>query len=523
MRSIGALLSFLAVRIGVFAQDVRRSLRLKSHHVHHWESFLELHSSRAQSSTARAEALRSYYRAVHNNTHAIEYSGELEIGGQSFSMLFDTGSDRIIVPSSDCISDACQKHRVYDSSKSKTAANISDPSPAEVSYGMGHVVGYEAEDRVCLGGACAPVGFVQALEESDSPFLDANFDGVVGLSLVLRRGATRKTSFVDALLDGGVIPHQQFSVFMASDLRSDTSEISFGSPDPSRSTGPTFWASLSEPGYWQFSLSDLSVGQQHLNLCGNAGNSSTNTSTLVPLKGENVSTYFGKMCCRSVEEFDHEERCQFSSSYAGWRSHTTGSGVVLAEFSDSRVAVRMDDGCVQKVPRTWVSLSNGCRGDGTIQAVLDTGSSLMMGPRPLVDKVLAAIGVKENCTSQDRARLPKVSLALGDKSEVLTLNPEDYMDTVALADGVYCWPHFLSAPETGKGAALILGMPFLRAYYTTFDAGAGRVGFARAVQPSTLGKPNLRASLRAVSLHSRRPESFDDNLVAALKQEHWTG
>jgi hypothetical protein len=517
MRLIGTLFGFLVSR--VFAVDLRRTLRLKTHHVHHWDSFLEL-QARAQTSTAKAEALRSLYRAVHNNTHAIEYSGELQIGGQVFSVLFDTGSDRIIIPSSDCISDACQKHRVYDASKSKTAANISDPSPAEVSYGAGHVVGYEAEDRVCLGGACAQVGFVQALEESDQPFLDANFDGVVGLSLVLRRGATRKTSFLDALLDGGAISHLQFSVFMARNLQSDTSEISFGTPDASRSVGPTFWANLSEPGYWQFSLMDLAVGEHHLNLCGHAGNSSSGTS-LMHLKDENVSTYFGKMCCRSLEEFNHEQRCQYDSTYAGWRSHTTGSGVVLAEFSDNRVAVRMEDGCVQKVPRTWVSLPNGCRGDGTIQAVLDTGSSLMMGPRPLVEKVLAAIGVKENCTNQDSSKLPKVSLSLGDK-QVLTLDPQDYMDTVALVDGVYCWPHFLSAPETGKGAALILGMPFLRAYYTTFDAGAGRVGFARSVQ-SLPAKANLRASLRAVSLHSRRPQAFDDNLVAALKQEHWTG
>jgi len=316
------------------------------------------------------------------------------------------------------------------------------------------------------------------------------------------------------------VARAQFSVFLAKDLRSEASEISFGTPDSSRVTGPTFWANISEPGYWQLSLASIAVGGQTIDLCGQGNN--TNTIMAFP-NGTNISSYFGKMCCRTVGEFEHEERCQYNGSYQGWRSKTVGRAVLLAEYSDGRLAVKMDDGCVQKVPRKWVSLSNGCRGDGTIQAVLDTGSSLMMGPKPLVDRVLAAIGVKENCTSQDRANFPQVSLTLQDGKHELSLGPEDYADIVAMTDGVYCWPHFLAAPETGKGAALILGMPFLRAFYTTFDAAAGRVGFARAVQSVTSGKTQSKPSLRTVALHGRRPESFDANLVAALRTEQWTG
>jgi hypothetical protein len=443
-------------------------------------------------------------------------------------MIFDTGSDRLIVPSVDCVSDACQKHTLYDSSKSTTAANLSDPEACEATFGTGHVEGYEAEDRVCLGEACAEASFVQALEESDQPFLDAGFDGVAGLSLQLRGDAARKTSLVSALVDGGAIPRAQFSVYMARDMRSDNSEITFGEPDPSRADGPTFWTQISEPGYWQFSLADLAIGGQHLDLCGRGHGANSSMAALTP--GANVSSFYGKMCCRSLDEFDHEERCQYTSSFAGWRSRYTDSAVVLAEYPDGRAAVRLHDGCVQKVPHKWISFSNGCRGDGTIQAVLDTGSSLMMGPKELVDKVLAAIGVKENCTLQDRQRLPPVLLTLPEGNNTLTLEPEEYMDIVALADGVYCWPHFLSTPaETAKGSALILGMPFLRAYYATFDATGQRIGFARAARgqlqraPLDAGAPSPnRSSLRAVALHGRRPEVFDSNLVAALRSgEHW--
>lgn len=484
-----------------------------------WRSLLAL---RSDSGTSSADAWRAHYRAVHNGTHAIEYAGELQVGNQTFSVIFDTGSDRLIIPGKDCISPACRTHRLYNASKSSTSSNISELVPREVSFGAGHVVGFESEDHLCLGGACALVSFVEALEESEQPFLDAAFDGVLGLSLVLRSNTTRKSSVLNALVDAGAIPHAQFSVFMAKDLHSGSSEISFGAADLAHAAEPMVWARLSEPGYWQLSLSGLAVGGQKLSLCDDVGDASTpGGHELILANGTNVSTFFGKMCCRTLEEFEHEERCQYLETYAGWRSKTADSGTVLAQYSDGRVAVRMHDGCIQKVPRKWLSLPNGCRGDGTIQAVLDTGSSLIMGPRPIVEKVLSAIGVRENCTNQTLSGLPTLAMTLHDGGHNLTLGPNDYMDVLSLADGVYCWPHFIAAPETGKGGALILGMPFLRAYYTTFDAEGQRVGFARAQHKQQ--RLERQARLRSVALHSRRPTSFDTNLAAALRTEHWVG
>merc|ERR1719217_1417020 len=66
-----------------------------------------------------------YQRARHNNTHAIEYYGYLSVGNQSFRVLFDTGSDSLIIPGVDCVSSACKVHRAYDAKKSHTAVNLS--------------------------------------------------------------------------------------------------------------------------------------------------------------------------------------------------------------------------------------------------------------------------------------------------------------------------------------------------------------------------------------------------------------
>mmetsp|Transcript_69724 Transcript_69724/g.109066 ORF Transcript_69724/g.109066 Transcript_69724/m.109066 type:complete len:498 (-) Transcript_69724:103-1596(-) len=472
---------------------------LKSHeHRPHWYSFLSM-------GEMDRETRLDLFRARHNNTHAIEYYGEIQVGGQNLSVLFDTGSDQLLVPGADCVSPACDTHRHYDESKSRTVRNQTDEDPKEVAFGTGTAMGYDQEDQVCLGDSCARVDFIEVVKESDDPFAHAGFDGVLGLSLKLRRDATAKTSVLKALTESKAIPAEMFSVFLSKDLHQESSEISFGTYSEERMDGPLHWVPLSEVAYWQFSLASISVGGKKLAIC-------SENSTQV---GKSVSSFFGHMCCRSLEEFEHEQRCQFFSNYTetGNRSRYTDQGTILASYEDGRVAVQLKGGCVQKVPREWLSLSDGCRGDGTIQALLDTGSSLMMGPQNIVLSLLSAVGAQENCTTQIDKGFPSVSFTLPDGME-LTLAPEDYMDQLVLGDGVYCWPHLIPMPETAKGAALVLGMPFLRAFYSVFDVAGARVGFAKAKQPqqsgsakeSQLSKLSTSHNLRSVALHSRRPE-----------------
>jgi len=453
------------------------------------------------------ETRLEYFRARHNNTHAIEYYGEVEVGGQKLSVLFDTGSDQLLVPGADCVSPACDTHRHYDETKSPTVRNQTEMDPKEVAFGTGTAMGYDQEDQVCLGGSCARMQFIEVLKESDDPFAHAGFDGVLGLSLQLRRNASKKEGVLQALMDSKAIPAELFAVFLSKDLHHESSEISFGTYSDEYMAGPLHWVPLSEPAYWQFSLASMSVGGKKLSLC-------SENSTQV---NKSISSFFGRMCCRSLEEFEHEERCQYFGNYSatGKRSRYTDQGTILATYEDGRVAVQLKDGCVQKVPREWLSLSDGCRGDGTIQALLDTGSSLMMGPEPIVQSLLSTIGAQENCTTQIDKGFPSVTLTLPDGLE-LTLKAEDYMDQLVLNDGVYCWPHLMPMPETAKGAALVLGMPFLRAFYSVFDAGSSRLGFAKVKDPSVASSPPAKTgqqgsltpkrNLRSVSLHSRRPE-----------------
>lgn len=137
----------------------------------------------------------------------------------------------------------------------------------------------------------------------------------------------------------------------------------------------------------------------------------------------------------------------------------------------------------------------------------------MMAPKPIVDAISKAIGVKENCTEQQTDKLPSLTLMLPD-GKSLTLTPDDYMDTVVDGNDTFCWLHLMEMPPGPKGAIFVLGMPFLRTYYTTFDAEKHRVGFATPRQPTAVASKTsfpdvknqgvLRGSGR-IALHGRRP------------------
>merc|ERR1719163_2327784 len=66
----------------------------------------------------------------------------------------------------------------------KRADDETDRDTKVINFASGDAVGQFTRDRVCLGGSklfCADGDFIEMTEESDEPFKDAEWDGVLGL------------------------------------------------------------------------------------------------------------------------------------------------------------------------------------------------------------------------------------------------------------------------------------------------------------------------------------------------------
>jgi hypothetical protein len=85
-----------------------------------------------------------------------QYYGYIDIGtpGQTFKVVFDTGSSNLWVPSKACrTSLACYLHSSFDSKKSSTYTK--DGGKFEMNYGSGGCSGKWAYDDVTMGGLVA--------------------------------------------------------------------------------------------------------------------------------------------------------------------------------------------------------------------------------------------------------------------------------------------------------------------------------------------------------------------------------
>jgi len=110
--------------------------------------------------------------------------------------------------------------------------------------------------------------------------------------------------------------------------------------------------------------------------------------------------------------------------------------------------------------------------------VVDTGTSVLAGPTSAVNKLIEPIGnVSADCSNINS--LPTLTVSMGGKD--FDLGPEFYVLRQTDSNGaVQC---VLGIEGVDAGVPIwILGDPFLRKYYTSWDKDQDRVGFALAKQ-----------------------------------------
>jgi len=210
--------------------------------------------------------------------HKTAYYGQVEVGNprQAFTVVFDTGSGNLMLPSTYCSTQACTMHKRFDPKKSSTLEDIqADGSPSKkggsrdeitVTFGTGEISGVFMRDDVCIGGLCANVHFVGATQESNDPFTSFQFDGVLGLALPeMAQGP--EFSVMDNLVAGKALRDPVFSVFL-SDSDMEASEITFGGQKPEHMASEMFYMPVSRnTGYWQVEIGDITINNKKQSLC----------------------------------------------------------------------------------------------------------------------------------------------------------------------------------------------------------------------------------------------------------------
>ncbi|XP_032894049.1 cathepsin E-B-like [Amblyraja radiata] len=317
-----------------------------------------------------------------------QYYGEISIGTppQMFTVVFDTGSSNLWVPSAYCISEACKPHQHFRSFFSSSYSPRGNTF--SIRYGTGQLVGVLGKDKVRVGNMVVQgQEFGESVYEPGSTFTLAKFDGILGLGYPsLAEGGA--IPVFDRMMHQGLLEEPVFSVRLNREVDSDDGgELLLGGIDHTQYTGQINWVNVTKKGYWQIRLEKI--------------------------------TFHNTVLCH-----------------------------------------------------------NGC------SAIVDTGTSLIAGPYKAIKEMFhnfadSQIGMGEYVIEcKKMIKLPNVTFTIGGIK--YTLEAEDYIKKIEEENPVCLYGFQAVYIFSSNEPMWILGDVFLAKFYTIFDRGNDRVGFAKS-------------------------------------------
>jgi hypothetical protein len=146
--------------------------------------------------------------------------------------------------------------------------NPDQKSEAAIHFGTGKIHGQFYQDKLCLGRgtACMDANFIGTDYESESPFTECAFDGIMGLGF---KDLSMGDGFnmIDDVVSQHSLPHNQFSVYLKD--HESGSEISFGGYKRSQAASDVLWAPVTRESYWQIAIDDVTFNNKKTGLCSN--------------------------------------------------------------------------------------------------------------------------------------------------------------------------------------------------------------------------------------------------------------
>ncbi|XP_060110991.1 cathepsin D-like [Heteronotia binoei] len=346
------------------------------------------------------------HQRLHNYMDA-QYYGDIYLGTpkQRFTVVFDTGSSNLWVPSSRCCLAhlACWVHSHYRSLFSCT--HEADKSKFEIHYGSGSLKGFLSRDSLTIGNMTIKnQTFAEATDMPGLVFVAAKFDGILGLAYPTISVNNVIPPF-DNMMKEKMLKKNIFTFHLCNTnyvSQDHGGEISFGEINHNAYEGKIQYHPVVRKAYWQIKMDKMTVD------------------------------VFPKKRCWP------------------WKAFDASSGKIC---------------------------KGGCN------AIVDTGTSLITGPREDIRMLHEAIGAEHAFGGQylidceKMSTLPNVTFYLSGKPHTLT--PDVYTLKVTQMKMTACVSGFMSLDiPAPTGPLWILGDVFLRQYYSVFDRDNDRVGLA---------------------------------------------
>jgi cathepsin D len=254
MRVLALLLAALA--LAAASAPVRVPLKKAAHSLDHTAANYDLMRLKYGIKMGSGIPISNYMNA--------QYYGPISVGTppQEFTVIYDTGSSNLWVPSSKC--STCT-HKKYDSSASSTYKP--NGTAFSIQYGTGSLTGFLSEDSVGMQGVTVSgQTFAEATQEPGLVFKVAKFDGICGLAFTSISVDGVIPPFVNAVEQGLLQPI--FSFYLTDE--NGQSELLLGGTDTSKYSGDILWTPLSSETYWEFDLTSITINGQSVTSARNA-------------------------------------------------------------------------------------------------------------------------------------------------------------------------------------------------------------------------------------------------------------
>ncbi|KAL5852919.1 hypothetical protein ACOSQ3_008037 [Xanthoceras sorbifolium] len=422
-----------------------------------------------------------------------QYYGEIGIGSpsQSFTVLFDTGSSNLWIPSSKCLlSISCYFHSKYRARLSSTYTKIG--THCKIHYGYGSISGFFSQDNVKVGDIIVKDQvFVEITREGFLTSLFMQFDGILGLGFKDISAGKADPVWYN-MVQQGHLSQKLFSFWLNRDPNAKVGgEVVFGGFDWRHFRGDHTYVPVTKKGYWQIEVGDIFIANCSTGLCEDGCAAIVDSGTSVLAGPTKIVTQINhaigasgivSLECKQVV-FKYENLIwEFLISgvkpeiicvdiglcvYNGSQYMSSGIESVVQNKTTNRKESALCTFCEMIVFWVQMQLRQQKTKDNIFKYVNELCEVL---PNPMGKSFI-------NC--DDIANMPSVSFTIGNES--FPLSPEQYTLKIEGSYSTVCVSGFMALDvPPPQGPLWVLGDIFMGAYHTVFDLENLQIGFAEA-------------------------------------------